>query len=98
MASSSITRCWGWRLIPMWPMVRRRRKLSCSGAPCNPAEAPSPLNALNLNATNAFQGLLGVGNCLPAGMATGLQYMAAQQRFDPTPQTNARLCSSIKII
>jgi outer membrane receptor protein involved in Fe transport len=58
------------------------------GAPCNPAEAPSPLNALNLNATNAFQGLLGVGNCLPAGMATGLQYMAAQQRFDPTPQTN----------
>ncbi len=59
------------------------------GAPCNPSAPPSPLNVLNLNATNAFQGLLGVGNCLPAGLATGLQYIGSQQRFNPTPQTNS---------
>ncbi len=57
------------------------------GAPCNPSAPPSPLNVLNLNATNTFQGLLGLGTCLPAGLATGLQYIGAQQRFDPTPQT-----------
>lgn len=55
------------------------------GAPCNPAAPPSPLNALNLNSTNAFQGLLGVGNCLPAGLATALNYLGAQQRFNPAP-------------
>lgn len=55
------------------------------GSPCNPAGPPSPLNALNLNATNAFMGLLGQGNCLPAGLAAGLNYLGAQQRFNPTP-------------
>ncbi|HEX7288849.1 MAG TPA: TonB-dependent receptor [Candidatus Angelobacter sp.] len=55
------------------------------GSPCNPSGPPSPLNALNLNATNAFQGLLGVGNCLPAGLATALNFVGSQQRFNPTP-------------
>ncbi|MBZ5696810.1 MAG: TonB-dependent receptor [Acidobacteriia bacterium] len=55
------------------------------GSPCNPAGPPSPLNALNLNATNAFQGLLDKGNCLPAGLATGLNYLSSQQRFNPAP-------------
>jgi hypothetical protein len=59
------------------------------GAPCNPAAPPSPANALNLNATNSFQGLLDKGNCLSPGLATGLQYIGAQQRFNPTPQTNS---------
>src|SRR6185312_3253450 len=39
------------------------------GSPCNPLSAPSPAAALNLNATNAFMGLLGQGNCLPPGLA-----------------------------
>ena len=55
------------------------------GSPCNPAAPPSPANALNLNATNAFQGLLGVGNCLSPGLASGLNYLGAQQRFNATP-------------
>jgi carboxypeptidase family protein/TonB-dependent receptor-like protein len=55
------------------------------GSPCNPAAPPSPLNALNLNATNAFQGLLDKGTCLPAGLAAGLNYIASQQRFNPAP-------------
>jgi hypothetical protein len=55
------------------------------GAPCNPAAPPSPAAALNLNATNAFQGLLGVGNCLPPGLATAANFIDAQQRFNPTP-------------
>ncbi len=55
------------------------------GASCNPSGPPSPLNALNLNATNAFQGLLGLGNCLPAGLATALNYLGPQQRFNPAP-------------
>lgn len=55
------------------------------GAPCNPAAPPSPAEALNLNATNAFQGLLGVGNCLPPGLATAANFIDAQQRFNPTP-------------
>ena len=55
------------------------------GSPCNPAGPASPLNALNLNATNAFQGLLDKGNCLPAGLAAGLNYQSAQQRFNATP-------------
>ena len=53
------------------------------GSPCNPLAPPSPLNALNLNATNAFMGLLGVGTCLPAGAAASLGYLGAQQKFDP---------------
>ncbi len=55
------------------------------GSPCNPAAPASPANALNLNATNSFQGLLGVGNCLAPGLATGLNYLGAQQRFNPAP-------------
>ncbi|HSM88303.1 MAG TPA: TonB-dependent receptor [Candidatus Limnocylindrales bacterium] len=55
------------------------------GAPCNPAAPPSPAEALNLNATNAFQGLLGVGNCLPPGLASAFNFVDSQQRFDPTP-------------
>src|SRR5947209_7230756 len=55
------------------------------GSPCNPAAAPSAANALNLNATNAFQGLLDKGNCLSPGLATGLNYLSAQQRFNATP-------------
>jgi len=55
------------------------------GSPCNPAAPPSPANALNLNATNAFQGLLDKGNCLAPGLASGLNYLSAQQRFNPAP-------------
>jgi len=52
-------------------------------------------NALNLNATNTFQGILGVPGCLPAGLASALGYQAPSasgsscggganpQRFDP---------------
>jgi hypothetical protein len=61
------------------------------GAPCNPAAAPSPLDVLNLNATNAFQGLLGVGNCLPAGLASAFNFVDSQQRFDPTPNAQSIL-------
>ncbi|MGE5321961.1 MAG: TonB-dependent receptor domain-containing protein [Actinomycetota bacterium] len=55
------------------------------GSPCDPTAAPSPAAALNLNATNAFQGLLGVGNCLPPGLAQAFNFIDSQQRFDPTP-------------
>jgi outer membrane receptor protein involved in Fe transport len=55
------------------------------GSPCNPAAPPSAAAALNLNATNAFQGLLGVGNCLPPGLATALNFQGSQQRFNATP-------------
>jgi hypothetical protein len=55
------------------------------GSPCNPGGPASPLNALNLNATNAFQGLLDKGNCLPAGLSAGLNYLSSQQRFNATP-------------
>jgi len=60
-------------------------------SPCD-GNSPSPLN---LNATNMFQGILGVNNCLPPGLAAGLGYQnnSAQgsacgagpnpQRFDP---------------
>ncbi|MGZ4854980.1 MAG: TonB-dependent receptor domain-containing protein [Candidatus Angelobacter sp.] len=52
------------------------------GSPCNAASVPSPIN---LNATNTFQGSLGNANCTPAGFATGLNYLSAQQRFNATP-------------
>lgn len=55
------------------------------GSPCNPAAPPSPANALNLNATNAFQGLLGVGNCLSPGLAAAANFLDSQQRFNPAP-------------
>jgi Carboxypeptidase regulatory-like domain/TonB dependent receptor-like, beta-barrel len=55
------------------------------GSPCNPAAPPSPANALNLNATNAFQGLLGVGNCLSPGLAAAANFLDAEQRFNPAP-------------
>jgi hypothetical protein len=37
---------------------------------------------LNLNATNAFQGIQTLGNCLPPAVAAGLQYLPNQQRFN----------------
>ncbi len=52
------------------------------GSPCNAGSSPSPIN---LNATNTFQGSLGNANCTPAGFATGLNYLSAQQRFNATP-------------
>jgi hypothetical protein len=55
------------------------------GSPCNPAAPASPANALNLNATNAFQGLLDKGNCLSPGLASALNYLGSQQRFNPAP-------------
>jgi hypothetical protein len=60
-------------------------------SPCD-GTSPSPLN---LNATNMFQGILGVNNCLPAGLAAALGYqnnsapgsscgaVSNPQRFDP---------------
>jgi carboxypeptidase family protein/TonB-dependent receptor-like protein len=53
------------------------------GSPCNPAAPPSPLNNLNLNATNTFQGLAGVGNCLGPGAAAALGIAPGSQLFDP---------------
>ncbi len=47
------------------------------GAPCTAASTISPLN---LNATNTFQGTLANANCLPV---QGLNYLPAEQRFDP---------------
>lgn len=61
------------------------------GSPCNPAAPPSPAAALNLNATNAFQGLLGVGNCLPPGLAQAFNFIDSQQRFDATPNAQSIL-------
>jgi hypothetical protein len=61
--------------------------------PCDGSSAGA--SPLNLNATNMFQGILGVPNCLPAGLASALGYQnnsaagsACQagpnpQRFDP---------------
>ncbi len=46
------------------------------GAACTAASTASPTN---LNATNAFQGSLANANCVPY---PGLNYIAAQQRFD----------------
>jgi len=63
-------------------------QLPCTGTTAN----SSPLN---LNATNMFQGILGVTNCLPAGLAGALGYqnpsasgsscgaVTNPQRFDP---------------
>jgi len=47
------------------------------GTPCTAASTFSPLN---LNATNTFQGSLSNANCLPV---PSLNYLPAQQRFDP---------------
>ena len=47
------------------------------GTPCTAASTVSPLN---LNATNTFQGSLSNANCLPVA---SLNYLPAQQRFDP---------------
>jgi len=63
------------------------------GAPCNPAQPGSPFN---LNATNAFQGLLGVTTspgtgCLPAGLASAFGFIGSQQRFNPTPNAPSLL-------
>ncbi len=50
------------------------------GTPCTAASTVNP--AANLNATNTFQGSLGNANCL-GPYAAGLNYLPAQQRFDP---------------
>ncbi len=47
------------------------------GSPCTAASTISPTN---LNAANTFQGSLSNANCLPL---PGLNFLAAQQRFDP---------------
>src|SRR5207248_11758597 len=52
------------------------------GSPCRSTGSPSPLN---LNASNAFQGLIPNGLCTPAGLAQALNYLPAQQRFNPAP-------------
>ncbi|MFY9904781.1 MAG: carboxypeptidase regulatory-like domain-containing protein [Terriglobales bacterium] len=61
--------------------------------PCDGSSAGA--SPLNLNATNMFQGILGVPNCLPAGLASALGYQNNSaagsaclagpnpQRFDP---------------
>lgn len=51
------------------------------GAPCNPGAAPSPASVLNLNATNTFQGIQTLGNCLPSSVAAGIQYLPQEERF-----------------
>jgi outer membrane receptor protein involved in Fe transport len=53
------------------------------GTPCSAASPNAAASPLNLNATNAFQGSLGNANCLGAS-AAGVNYLAGQQRFDPT--------------
>jgi len=55
------------------------------GSPCS---SPS---VLNLNATNAFQGLLGTPNCLPPGLAQAFNFIDSQQRFDATPNASSIL-------
>jgi len=48
------------------------------GAPCDGSAPGSPFN---LNASNVFQGTLGLANCFPAA-GPALGYLPAQQRFD----------------
>ena len=54
------------------------------GAPCgsNPLLPPNPLN---VNASNAFQGLIPNALCTPPGLSQALDYLPDQQRFNPTP-------------
>jgi Carboxypeptidase regulatory-like domain len=56
--------------------------LFAGGAPCN-VGSPNPTPS-NLNATNIFQGILGVSGCLPIDPVAAFGYQAGQQRFDPT--------------
>jgi hypothetical protein len=47
-------------------------------------DGTSPGNPANLNATNIFQGILGLNSCLPlANTAMGYQQNGNSQRFDP---------------
>ncbi|HET7208514.1 MAG TPA: carboxypeptidase regulatory-like domain-containing protein [Terriglobales bacterium] len=55
--------------------------LFVGGSPCNSGN-PGGVSPLNLNATNIFQGILGVNNCLPPGAAQASGYLPGQQRFD----------------
>jgi hypothetical protein len=56
--------------------------LFAGGSPCTAgATTPTPSN---LNATNIFQGILGVSGCLPVDPVAVFGYQADQQRFDPT--------------
>lgn len=51
-------------------------------APCNAsAFGPGP-SALNLTATNVFQGILGLAGCLPTA-GPNMGYLPGEQRFDP---------------
>jgi hypothetical protein len=52
------------------------------GSPCSLAGTPSPLN---LNASNAFQGLIPNASCTPTGLSQALNYLPDQQRFNPAP-------------
>jgi hypothetical protein len=55
--------------------------LFAGGAPCSSSGLPGPQN---LNASNVFQGILGLPSCLPtAGAAFGYQANGNSQRFDP---------------
>jgi len=56
--------------------------LFAGGSPCTAGgPAPSPFN---LNATNIFQGILGVSGCLPVDPVAAFGYEKDQQRFDPS--------------
>ncbi len=58
--------------------------LFAGGSPCTAGSTkPSPFN---LNATNIFQGILGVTGCLPPGVdpVVAFGYNKDQQRFDPS--------------
>jgi len=52
------------------------------GLPCTAGSTPNPLN---LNAANAFQGLVPNANCTPPGLSQALNYLPDEQRFNPTP-------------
>jgi Carboxypeptidase regulatory-like domain len=56
--------------------------LFAGGSPCVAGSGtPSPFN---LNATNIFQGILGVPGCLPVDPVAAFGYQKDQQRFDPS--------------
>jgi hypothetical protein len=55
------------------------------GAPCSAIPAVGSPSPLNLNASNAFQGLIPNANCTPPGLAQALNYLPGEQRFNPAP-------------
>jgi hypothetical protein len=52
------------------------------GVPCTSSSTPSPLN---MNAPNAFQGLISTPSCTPPGFTQAVNYISDQQRFNPAP-------------